>query len=101
MGNDLDLPEWSLIHALSRIHDGHQTPVRKKGGDGVTSFHIVLCEIGWLTVQQEQFLEVNDEVPALLVKNVAALIELVGGLARRDSDSSESLTNLQKIIRFV
>ena len=77
MGNDLDLPEMRTIFALLRIYDRHQAPVGKQGGDGIPSLHVIHGQIRWLSIEKEQLLEMNDEVPALLVQDVARLVELI------------------------
>lgn len=35
--NDLNLSQWSLILGLFCIYNGNQTPIGKKGGNGIPS----------------------------------------------------------------
>ena len=61
---------------------------------------VVAEEVRRLSVQEKELLEVNDEVATLLVKDVAALIELGCGLARGDTNAGQRLANFQEVVRL-
>ena len=71
--DNLDLSEGCFVVRLRLIHDVDQTPITQQLSNSVPSLDIILFQVGLLTIEEKQLLEVTAEVSALLVQDVAGL----------------------------
>jgi len=69
----LDLTERCFVFCLCRVNDIDETPIAQQRRDCIASTQVRLFEGRLLPVQQEEFLEVDDEVSTLLVQDMARL----------------------------
>ena len=71
ISKNFDLIQRGNIKHCILFNDTNKSPVCQESYNAITALYVVHSEICVLTIQGKQFLKMNDEVPALLVQDMA------------------------------